>query len=84
MIIDIAKYCVISICIVKRPKYDGYQKGISSMIYNLFDRTFMLQVQINLLVVVLKMKICKIKSSLKNYTKELLKTFKKGKYIDLL
>ena len=54
------------------------------MVYNLFDRKFMLQVQINLLVVVLKMKICKIKSSLKKYTNELLKTFKKGKYIDLL
>ena len=54
------------------------------MVYNLFDKKFMLQVQINLLVVVLKMKICKLKSSLKNYTNELLKTFKKGKCIDLL
>ena len=70
--------------IVKSPKYDGYQKGISSMVYNLFDRKFMLQVQINLLVVVLKIKMCKIKSSLKKYTNELLNTFKKGKYIDLL
>ena len=33
------KYCII--CnIAKNPKYDRYQRGLNSMIYNLFDKTF--------------------------------------------
>ena len=24
--------------IVKNPKYDGYQRGLASMVYNLFDK----------------------------------------------
>ena len=29
-----------SIDIAKNPKYDRYQRGLNSMIYNLFDKTF--------------------------------------------
>ena len=29
-----------SIKIAKNPKYDRYQRGLNSMIYNLFDKTF--------------------------------------------
>ena len=36
--------------IAKNPKYDGYQRGLSSMVYKFFDK--------KLLLVVLKMKIC--------------------------
>ena len=43
--------------IAKNPKYDGYQRGLASMVYKFFDRNFLLSVQINLLVVALKMRI---------------------------
>ena len=43
--------------IAKNPKYDGYQQGLASMVYKFFDRNFLLSVQINLLVVALKMRI---------------------------
>ena len=36
--------------ISKNPKYDGYQRGLVSMVYKLFDKKF--------LVAVLKMRIC--------------------------
>ena len=39
--------------IAKNPKYDEYQRGLASMVY----KFFLLCVQINLLVVVFKMKI---------------------------
>ena len=35
--------------IAKNPKYDGYQRGLASMVYKCFDK--------KLLVVILKMKI---------------------------
>ena len=37
--------------IAKNPKYDGYQRGLSWIIYTFFDKK-------KLLVVVLKMRIC--------------------------
>ena len=40
--------------ITKNPKYDVYQCGLASMIYNFFDK--------NLLMEQLKMKICQTKS----------------------
>ena len=40
--------------IVKDPKYDGYQRGLASMVYEFLIK--------NLLVVVLKMKIFLIKN----------------------
>ena len=43
--------------IAKNPKYDGYQRGLASMVYKFFDKKLLLRMQINLLVVVLKMRI---------------------------
>ena len=43
--------------IAKNLKYDGYQRAISSMIHKFFDKKLLLHVQINLLIVVLKMKL---------------------------
>ena len=40
--------------IAKNPKYDGYQRGLASMIYNFFDKKF--------LVEQLKMKLFLIKN----------------------
>ena len=37
--------------IAKNPKYDGYQRGLASMVYKFFDKKLLLRVQINLLVV---------------------------------
>ena len=39
--------------IAKNPKYDGYQRGLASMVYGLFDK--------KLLVKQLEMKICQTK-----------------------
>ena len=50
--------------IAKNPKYDGYQRGLSSMVYKFFDK--------NLKVVVLIMKLNKVNNWLKNYTNQLL------------
>ena len=48
--------------IPKSPKYDGYQKNLASMVYKFFDKKkLLLRAQINLLVVVLKMKIFQTK-----------------------
>ena len=44
--------------IAKNPKYDGYQRGLASMVYNFF----LLCVQINLLVVGFKMQIFQTKN----------------------
>ena len=44
--------------IAKNPKYDEYQRGLASMVY----KFFLLCVQINLLVVVFKMKIFQTKN----------------------
>ena len=47
--------CDNAFTIAKNPKYDGYQRGLASMVYKFFDiKTF--------LVVVLKMKIFLIKN----------------------
>ena len=43
--------------IVKNPKYDQYQRSFASMIYEFFDKRLLLNVPIDLLVVVLKMRI---------------------------
>ena len=55
--------------IAKNPKYDGYQRGIASMVYKLFDR---------------KTSGSVIKDNLKNYINQLLENLKKGKYTYLL
>ena len=55
--------------IAKNPKYDGYQRGIASMVYKLFDR---------------RTSGSGIKNNLKNYINQLLENLKKGKYTYLL
>ena len=40
--------------IAKNPKYDGYQRGLASMVYKCFDK--------KLLIEQLKMKLCQTKS----------------------
>ena len=62
--------------IAKDPRYDGYQRGIASMVYKFFAK--------KLLVVVLKMKIFLIKNDQKNYTNQLLENLIKEKYTHLL
>ena len=62
--------------IAKDPKYDGYQRGIASMVYKFFAK--------KLLVVVLKMKLFLIKNDQKNYTNQLLENVIKEKYTHLL
>ena len=52
--------------ITKDPKYDRYQPGLASLIYNFFDKKTS--------AVVLKMKIFLIKNYMRNYTNQLLET----------
>ena len=51
--------------IAKNSRYDGYQRGLASMLYSFFDK--------KLELVLLKMKSVKIKNYLNNYTNQLLK-----------
>ena len=62
--------------IAKDPKYDGYQRGLASMVYTFFDK--------KLLVVVLKLRIFLIKNQWKNYTNQLLENLIKEKYTRIL
>ena len=59
--------------IAKNPKYDGYQRGLTSMVYKFFDKksevVVIIRMQINLLLI--------MKNWLKNYTNQLLETLKK-------
>ena len=48
--------------IAKNPKYDGYQRGLASVVYNFFDKKPQL--------VVLIMKLNKMNYWLKNYTNQ--------------
>ena len=63
--------------ITKNPKYDGYQCGLSSMVYNFWIKKF--------LAVVLKVKIfLLIKISRRISNQPLIRTLLKEKYIHLL
>ena len=53
-----------TISIAKNPKYDGYQRGPASMVYNFFHKKHK--------VVVLIMRLNKINYQPKNYTNQLL------------
>ena len=44
--------------IAQKPNYDGYQRGLASMVNRFFDEKAPATLQINLLVVALKMRIC--------------------------
>ena len=57
--------------IAKNSRYDGYQRGLASMLYNFFDK--------KLELVLLKMKSVKIKNYLNNYTNQLLKNLNNKK-----
>ena len=48
--------------IAKNPKYGGYQCGLALLVYNSFIKTILLLVQINLLIVSLKVKLCQTKN----------------------
>ena len=56
--------------IAKNPKYDGYQRGPASMVYNFLIKSLKV-------ALVLIMKLNKINKLLKNYTSQLLTIFKK-------
>ena len=44
--------CDKALNIAKNPEYDGYQSGLSSMLYNIFDKKkLLLGMQINLMIV---------------------------------
>ena len=58
----------------KDPKYDGYQRGLSSMAYKCSDKK-------KLLAVVLKIRIFLIMNWRKNYIKQLLENLKKKRTI---
>ena len=57
--------------IFKNPKYARHQCGIASMVYNFFDKKF--------LVEQLKKKLCKMNNSLKIYRNQFFKNLKKKK-----
>ena len=59
-----------TISIAKNPKYDGYQRGPASMVYNFLIKSLKV-------ALVLIMKLNKINKLLKNYTSQLLTIFKK-------
>ena len=48
--------------ITKNPKYDGYQRGLASMIYNFFDKkgvVLLLLILILIIIIIIKLnKIC--------------------------
>ena len=51
-----------AIDIARNPKYNGYQRGLASIVYKLFDKKLLLHAQINLPLVVLKMIIFRTKN----------------------
>ena len=62
--------------IAKKPKNDGYQRGIASMVYKLLIK--------KPLVVVLKMRTFQTKNYLKDYKNQLLEKLRKETYTRLL
>ena len=75
--------CDKAINITQNPKYDGYQRGLASMVYNFLIKN-PLCLQINLLPVEqLKTKIFQTKNYLKNCRNQLLENSRKEKYTQL-
>ena len=60
--------------IAKNTKYDGYQRGLASMVYKFFDKK-------KPLVVVLIIKLNKINNLQMNFINQLLENFKKEEFI---
>ena len=69
--------------IAKDPKYDGYQRGIASMVYKFFIKTSGWAARLANKFAI-KMKLFLIKNWQKNYINQLLKNLKKEKYTDPL
>ena len=73
--------------IAKSPKYDGYQRGLASMVYKFFDKKSTPQVVVLLIIIIII--ISKIGvlwtwlhyNYLKNYINQLLENLKKEKFI---
>ena len=61
--------------IANNPKYDGYQRGLATMVYKRFDKKSSDSGITN--------RICQTSNELKNYTNQSLETFRKEKYTDL-
>ena len=59
--------------VANTPKYDEYQRGIASMVYNFFDR----KSEGGGLII----KLNEMNNQLKNYTNQLLEKFKKEDFI---
>ena len=73
--------CNKALNIANNPKYDGYQKGLASMVYKFFDKnTFALILQ----VVLPKAKSCKTKNQKRIIISQLLEISKNKNYIHLL
>ena len=69
--------------IAKNPEYDGYQRGLASMVYKFFDKkplvvVVWLSLQINLLLIII---LNKISNQLKNFINQSLEYFKKEEFI---
>ena len=58
--------------IAKNPKYDGYQRGVASMVYKFYDKKRFLVQQLNL---------CQNTKLQMNFINQLLQNLKKEKYI---
>ena len=63
--------------IAKNLKYDGYQKGLASMVYNFFDKKRQAKLVLQTQVVVLIYRQSLMKNQPKNYTNQLLENLKK-------
>ena len=60
------RFCDKALNIAKNPEYDGCQSGLSSMLYNIFDKKkLLLGMQINLMIVYSKWKYLKQRISLR-------------------
>ena len=70
--------------IAKNPKSDGYQRGLASMVYNIFDKKTAGGATTLANKFDIKMRIFLIKNWQKNYTNQLLVSLKKEKYNHLL
>ena len=79
--------------IAKNPKYDGYQRGLASMVYKFLDKkstsltgklyqgVVLLIIIIIIIIIIIKIRLSKIYNYLKNYINQLLENFKKEKLI---
>ena len=68
--------CNKALNIAKNPKYDGYQRGLASMVYNVFDKKAS--------VGTVKNEIISNKDSAEELHKPIIRKFEKKKYTHLL